>query len=72
MAAVSIGFDNKYSHPLLEEMKREGSLNAYLLAVISAVLIAPLVEEFSFPILDPRLASISSIRFDQVDPCSPS
>jgi len=51
MAAVSIGFDNKYSHPLLEEMKRDGSLPAYLLAVTSAVLIAPLVEEFIFRVL---------------------
>ncbi len=51
MAAVSIGFDNKYSHPLLEELKREGSLPAYLLAVTSAVLIAPLVEEFVFRVL---------------------
>jgi membrane protease YdiL (CAAX protease family) len=51
MAAVSVGFDNKYSHPLLEEMKREGSLPAYMLAVTSAVLIAPLVEEFLFRVL---------------------
>jgi membrane protease YdiL (CAAX protease family) len=51
MAAVSVGFDNKYSHPLLEEMKRDGTLTAYLLAVTSAVLIAPLVEEFFFRVL---------------------
>ncbi len=51
MTAVSYGFDNKYSHPLLEEMKREGSLTAYLLALTSAVLIAPLVEEFLFRVL---------------------
>jgi membrane protease YdiL (CAAX protease family) len=51
MAAVSIGFDNKYSHPLLDELKREGSLSAYLLAVTSAVIIAPLVEEFLFRVI---------------------
>jgi len=51
MGAVSYSFDNKYSHPLLEEMKREGSLTAYLLALTSAVLIAPLVEEFLFRVL---------------------
>ena len=51
MAAVSVGFDNQYSHPLLDEMKRDGSLPAYLLAVVSAVLIAPLVEEFVFRVL---------------------
>ncbi len=51
MAAVNVGFDSKYSHPLLEEMKREGSLTAYLLAVTSAVLIAPLVEEFLFRVI---------------------
>lgn len=51
MAAVSVGFDNKYSHPLLEAMKAEGSLAAYLLAVASAVLFAPLVEEFLFRVL---------------------
>ena len=51
MAAVSVGFDNTYAHPLIEEMKRNGSLPAYLLAVTSAVLIAPLVEEFLFRVL---------------------
>ncbi len=51
MAAVSIGFNNPYSHPLLDEMKRQGSLSGYLLAVTSAVLIAPLVEEFFFRVL---------------------
>lgn len=51
MAAVSAGFDNKYAHPLLEELKREGSLPAFLLAVTSAVLIAPLAEEFFFRVL---------------------
>ena len=51
MAAVSVGFDNKYSHPLLEELKRDGTFPAYLLAVTSAVLIAPLVEEFLFRVL---------------------
>lgn len=51
MAAVSIGLDNTYSHPLLESMKRDGSLQAYLLAVVSAALIAPIVEEFLFRVL---------------------
>ena len=51
MTAVSVGFDNKYSHPLLDELKREGSLQAYLLVVVSAVLVAPLVEEFFFRVL---------------------
>ncbi len=51
MAAISLGFDNKYSHPLLEAMKSEGSIAAYLLAVTSAVIFAPLVEEFLFRVL---------------------
>lgn len=51
MAAVNIGFNNQYSHPLLEELKRDGSLPAYLLAVTSAVLIAPLTEEFFFRVI---------------------
>ena len=51
MAAVNFGFDSTYAHPLLEEMKLAGSLPAYLLAVTSAVLIAPLVEEFLFRVL---------------------
>ncbi len=51
MAVVSIGMDNTYKHPLLEAMKSDGSMNAYLLAVVSAALIAPVVEEFLFRVL---------------------
>jgi membrane protease YdiL (CAAX protease family) len=51
MALVSIGMNTTYNHPLLDSMKRDGSLTAYLLAVISAALIAPVVEEFLFRVL---------------------
>ncbi len=51
MAAVSIGLENTYNHPLLDAMKRDGSWKAYLLTVISAALIAPVVEEYLFRVL---------------------
>lgn len=51
MAVVSVGMKKEYNHPLLDAMKNEGSLQAYLLAVLSAAIIAPVVEEFLFRVL---------------------
>ncbi len=51
MAAVSIGLKTEYSHPLLDEVRRNATLGSYLLGVVSAVLIAPLAEEFLFRVL---------------------
>ena len=49
--AVSAGLKADYDHPLINELKKEGTLSAYLLAVFCAVLVAPLVEEFFFRVL---------------------
>ncbi|MCA9134914.1 MAG: CPBP family intramembrane metalloprotease, partial [Planctomycetales bacterium] len=51
MAAVSIGFDSDYQHPLLEEMKASATLSSFLLGGITAVFIAPLTEEFLFRVV---------------------
>ncbi|MCC6511990.1 MAG: CPBP family intramembrane metalloprotease [Pirellulaceae bacterium] len=51
MVAVSAGFDEDYSHPLLEQLTEEGSVLAYLLAVFCAVIVAPLAEEFLFRVM---------------------
>ena len=48
---VSEGLDADYDHPLINELKKEGTLSAYLLAVFCAVLVAPLVEEFFFRVM---------------------
>lgn len=48
---VSEGLNADYDHPLINELKKEGTLSAYLLAVFCAVLVAPLVEEFFFRVL---------------------
>jgi membrane protease YdiL (CAAX protease family) len=48
---VNLGFDTTYNHPLLDEMKRDGTLFAYFLTGLSAVVIAPLVEEFLFRVM---------------------
>ncbi len=50
-AAVNVGLKTEYDHPLINELKKEGTLSAYLLAVFSAVVVAPLVEEFFFRVL---------------------
>lgn len=51
MAAVSIGLKSEYSHPLLDEVRRNATLGSYLLGVLTAVLLAPLAEEFLFRVL---------------------
>lgn len=51
MAAVSIGLKTEYSHPLLDEVRRNATLGSYLLGVVTAVLLAPLAEEFLFRVL---------------------
>lgn len=49
--AVSEGTKTEYNHPLIEELKKEGTVTAYLLAVFCAVVVAPLVEEFFFRVM---------------------
>ncbi len=51
MSAVSTSFETEYEHPLLEQMKANGSLTSYLLGVLAAVIVAPLVEEFLFRVI---------------------
>lgn len=51
MLAVSLGLDEKYDHPLLNQLMKEGSLAAYLMAAFCAVIVAPLAEEFLFRVL---------------------
>lgn len=51
MAVVSIGLRTEYSHPLLDEVRRNATLGSYLLGVVTAVLLAPLAEEFLFRVL---------------------
>lgn len=48
MAAVSIGLDAEYQHPLLDEIRSQATLGSYLLGAVTAVLVAPLAEEFLF------------------------
>ncbi len=51
MGIVSWFFHTNYKHPLLEELKRNGTLTSFLMTVLTAVIIAPLVEEFLFRVL---------------------
>jgi membrane protease YdiL (CAAX protease family) len=51
MLVASLGLDKEYEHPLLEGVGAGGGLEAYLLAVFSAVIAAPIVEEFFFRVL---------------------
>jgi membrane protease YdiL (CAAX protease family) len=51
MAAVSLGFESNYEHPLLEELKENATLGGYLLGFATAVFIAPLAEEFMFRVI---------------------
>lgn len=51
MAAVSIGLDAAYRHPLLDEIRATATLGSYLLGVLTAVLLAPLAEEFLFRVI---------------------
>jgi membrane protease YdiL (CAAX protease family) len=51
MAAVSIGLQSEYKHPLLDEVRRNATLGSYLLGVVTAVLLAPLAEEFLFRVM---------------------
>lgn len=49
MALVSLS--QEYDHPLLTKMISDGSLGSYLLAFFSAVVAAPIAEEFLFRVL---------------------
>jgi membrane protease YdiL (CAAX protease family) len=51
MAAVNLGFKTQYNHPLLEEMKASATIVSYLLGVLTAAVVAPVVEEFLFRVL---------------------
>jgi membrane protease YdiL (CAAX protease family) len=51
MAAVSIGMDTAYKHPLLDEIRATATVGSYLLGVLTAVLLAPLAEEFLFRVM---------------------
>lgn len=51
MAAVSIGLHSEYNHPLLDEVRRNATLTSYLMGVVTAVLLAPLAEEFLFRVM---------------------
>jgi membrane protease YdiL (CAAX protease family) len=51
MAAVSIGLDTAYQHPLLDEIRATATLGSYLLGVLTAVVLAPLAEEFLFRVM---------------------
>lgn len=51
MAAVSIGLHSEYKHPLLDEVRRNATLTSYLMGVVTAVLLAPLAEEFLFRVM---------------------
>lgn len=67
MAVVSLSFKQDYDHPLLQAMLEQGSLNAFLLACLSAVIIAPITEEFLFRVLiQGWLQSIPSRSFRQI------
>ncbi len=51
MAAVSVGLKTDYDHPLLDKIKETASLKNYLLGVVTAVILAPLTEEFLFRVI---------------------
>ncbi len=51
MAVVSIGLQSEYKHPLLDEVRRNATLSSYLLGLVTAVLLAPLAEEFLFRVM---------------------
>ncbi len=51
MAVVSSTLETEYKHPLLEEIKSSATLNSYVLGFITAVVLAPLGEEFLFRVL---------------------
>lgn len=47
-AIVAITSEAEYNHPILDAMKADGTPVSYLLALFSAVLVAPIAEEFLF------------------------
>ncbi len=51
MAAVSSGLESEYKHPLLEEIKSTATLASYLLGFVTAVILAPIGEEFLFRVM---------------------
>lgn len=51
MAAVTLGTQTAYKHPLLDEIRASATVSSYLLGVLTAVVLAPLAEEFLFRVL---------------------
>jgi hypothetical protein len=51
MGLVSTGLNEEYDHPLLDRMTEEGTLSAFLFGLFSAVIAAPLSEEFLFRVM---------------------
>ncbi len=51
MLAVTQGTNTQYNHPLINMMMENATVTAYLLGCFSAVLAAPLAEEFLFRVI---------------------
>ena len=51
MAIVSTTLSEEYDHPLLDQVGKEGSTTAFLLATFCAVVAAPITEEFIFRVM---------------------
>lgn len=51
MWLVSTEFNQEYDHPLLTSMAKDGTVTAFLLAMFSAVIAAPIWEEFLFRVM---------------------
>ncbi len=51
MLSLTQGTNTEYNHPLIKMMIENASISAYLLGCFSAVLAAPLAEEFLFRVL---------------------
>lgn len=51
MMLVSLGFKTQYTHPLIDEISKNGTLATYGLGFLTAAIIAPLTEEFLFRVV---------------------
>ena len=51
MAIISTTLSEEYDHPLLDQVLKEGSTTAFLLATFCAVVAAPISEEFIFRVM---------------------
>ncbi len=50
-AVVNIGFETEYEHPILDTMRKDGTLASFMLAFFAAVIVAPFAEEMLFRVL---------------------